>query len=267
MQKKKAFTLVELLVVIGIIAVLISVLLPALAKAREEGNRIKCLSNMRQIGMAFQSYLHENKLHFPDPASANHYDNWICWNTNNWHEQGDPTQPLRTLQDSAIAKYLGDQFNESVFQCPSDEVQNRQVGAGGYRFSYSVNELVFQPRNSAFDAKIKIDPANKQWQVILWTMIRRPTEKVIMVDESSYSLDDGDWSPDDGSGVAPGKNGVPKANLLSNRHDRRADERDATTDPNLRFVGRGNVLFADFHADFVDRKYVVNTRNYEPLTP
>jgi prepilin-type N-terminal cleavage/methylation domain-containing protein len=68
MTSRRAFTLVELLVVIGIIAVLISILLPTLQMAREHAKNVQCLSNLRSCGQALYMYAHQNKGMFPPMA-------------------------------------------------------------------------------------------------------------------------------------------------------------------------------------------------------
>jgi prepilin-type processing-associated H-X9-DG protein len=62
---RSAFTIVHLLAVIGIIAFLIAMMLPALCRSTEQGNRVKCASNLRQIGLAIQMYANDNKGAFP----------------------------------------------------------------------------------------------------------------------------------------------------------------------------------------------------------
>ncbi|HOG49436.1 MAG TPA: type II secretion system protein [Lentisphaeria bacterium] len=80
MPNKKVFTLIELLVVIAIIAILASMLLPVLGKAREKGNATYCAGNLRQMGVAFSMYFDDNNDQFMLNAARNRFyimQSWI----------------------------------------------------------------------------------------------------------------------------------------------------------------------------------------------
>lgn len=102
------FSLIELLVVIAIIGILAALLLPALSRAREAAQQTSCINNLRQIGIAFNLYLLENKETYPaaqDPVSTAPYY-WL-WMGRGW----------RTL----LTPYIpGNKNNPGVFFCPSD---------------------------------------------------------------------------------------------------------------------------------------------------
>jgi prepilin-type N-terminal cleavage/methylation domain-containing protein/prepilin-type processing-associated H-X9-DG protein len=116
-SQQRGFTLVELLVVIGIIALLISVLLPALNKARAASRTTACLSNLRQMGTAFNIYLSENKGHLP----------YYIWRTN-------PKNPDISWEGYWLGILSKAKAQTGALLCPeTDPVPfNTQSGSGGF---------------------------------------------------------------------------------------------------------------------------------------
>ncbi|MCF7708505.1 MAG: prepilin-type N-terminal cleavage/methylation domain-containing protein [Verrucomicrobia bacterium] len=121
-RSRAGFTLIELLVVIAIIAVLAGLLLPALAKAKEQAVRSTCTNNQKQVLLGISMYVTDNQDRMP----------WCGWGTanevadgrRNWLYvtalvQDDLAQQRQQLRGGLIYKYLGGQ--EKVYWCPLDK--------------------------------------------------------------------------------------------------------------------------------------------------
>jgi prepilin-type N-terminal cleavage/methylation domain-containing protein/prepilin-type processing-associated H-X9-DG protein len=182
-KSNQAFTLVELLVVIGIIAVLISILLPALGRAREQGLNVKCAANLRQLGTAMLMYIQDNKGYVPkayyptskpDPAvsSVGLY----------WFDQ--------------LAKYMS--IPSAWYKAPSRVIDKRPFGGtilacpvapySEDKFSYVMNGLmsnnIAQAPNSS-GLYWTFDGRKEEWALTRIVQYRKPSGTMCFSDGSN----------------------------------------------------------------------------------
>ncbi len=104
----RGFTLIELLVVIAIIAVLMAILIPALHRAKEQGQRAVCLSNVKQLTLAWIMYAYENEDKIVNASTFFSRPGEPAWIGSQWQFNGTEQERRENLKDGILYKYCND---------------------------------------------------------------------------------------------------------------------------------------------------------------
>src|SRR3954469_5722461 len=140
-MRRRAFTLVELLVVIGIIAIIISILLPTLSRAREEANALKCASNLGQLARQWHSYAAENHgLSMPGRLPKSLTDVYLLNNglqyRPHWYEMLGAQMKIYADRNPSPVQRDGWKVDSDLYTCPSVDWRNSRNFVWGYNYQF-----------------------------------------------------------------------------------------------------------------------------------
>lgn len=177
MRKSKAFTLIELLVVIAIIAVLMAILMPTLRTAREQGKRMVCLNNLKQLSLAWIMYADENDDRIVNGATG-YSDVVTAWGDHEdeqaWidgYHKDDFDLAEEDIRRGALWPYVK---NEKVYRCPTA----RKTEAFTYSIMFSMNAVNWDWSQGLKDGHYK-----------LRSKIKNAANRAVFIDEGFMTSD------------------------------------------------------------------------------